>query len=115
MAARGCTRVLHMARGSAVVRQSGDAPRERLQLNEKQLFALRHAPLTDRVANRVRIAMSLLGVNQQEIIASTGLARGQLSRILNGHAGRRGNIELATVYRLTHYFGCQPHDLFPPD
>jgi Cro/C1-type HTH DNA-binding domain len=104
-----------MPRGSAVVRESRDIPREHLQLNEQQLVALRQAPVTDRVPNRVRIAMSLLGVNQQAVIAGTGLARGQLSRILNGHAGRRGNIELGTVYRLTQCFGCQPHDLFPPE
>jgi transcriptional regulator with XRE-family HTH domain len=80
------------------------------RLTDEQLAALRAAPVNERVPNRVRVAMALAGVRQEDVIAATGINRYQLSRIVNG---RLSNFELATVQPLASFFGCATDDLFP--
>ena len=84
-------------------------------LSPKQVAALRAAPITyrDRVTNRVRYAMVLADIRQLDIETATGISHSQLSRILNGHTGRGGKIELQLALRLADYFGCDVVDLFP--
>ena len=84
-------------------------------LSPKQLAALRAAPISyrDRVTNRVRFAMVLADLRQRDIEIATGISHSQLSRIINGHTGRGGKIELQLALRLADYFGCDVVDLFP--
>jgi hypothetical protein len=85
--------------------------RDRLVLSDEDLRTLRNTPITKRMPNRVRFAMTLLGVRPEDVIRATGIGRGTLSAMLNPQTRRSWT--LPTVQLLASYFGCTVDDLFP--
>lgn len=77
-------------------------------LNGEQLSALRMAPLTG--ANKLAIAIALVGTTQEQIEAATGIRQAYVSAIVNA---RYSKLPLETARKLAGYFGCAIEDLFP--
>jgi DNA-binding XRE family transcriptional regulator len=78
-------------------------------LTPEQLTALRAVPVGT-LANRLRIALALAGVNQTEVAKEIGLPVPNLNRHVNG---RHGGPTIETGRKLAEYFGCSIEDLFP--
>lgn len=78
-------------------------------LTPEQLEALKAVPLGE-MPNKLRIALALSQASQTDIVAETGIATPNLSRIVNG---KYVDIHWATVQKLADFFGCDPRDLFP--
>ncbi len=80
-------------------------------LTDQQLAALRAVPVNEQCPNRVRVAMGMVGVRQDDLVEATGLNKSQISRIVNG---RKNTIDLrAEAQPIAGYFGCLVDDLFP--
>lgn len=80
------------------------------QLSPEQLFALRAAPVGENSPNRLRVAMALAGVRQEQIVSDLGISKFTLSRIVNG---RPGLLDITIAQSLAKYFGCSTDELFP--
>ena len=67
---------------------------------------VRHAP------NRVRRAMQLAKVTQEQLEAQTSIPQATISKIVTGRMRR---MPLKLAQRLSVHLGCSTDDLFPPD
>lgn len=78
-------------------------------LTPDQIEAMKAVPL-GAMPNKLRIALALAQTSQSEIVAETGIATPNLSKIVNG---KYGDLNWATAHKLADFFGCDPRDLFP--
>lgn len=80
------------------------------RLTDDQLAALRAAPVSDEMPNRVRVAMALTGATQTDIARDTRLAQAYVSDV---ERGRYRTVTVDNARRFADYFGCAIEDLFP--
>lgn len=78
-------------------------------LTRKQLRSLRDARLGE-APNKLRLAMSLRGVTQEQLGEAIGRPQVYISKVVNG-AYVQLPIENARLFAA--YFGCHIEDLFP--
>lgn len=76
-------------------------------LSEHQLAQLRKAPTEP---NRVRKAMELLGLTQEQVAEGIGVTQSHINKIVNGNYV---SLPLDTAQSLAGYFGCPTDVLFP--
>lgn len=79
-----------------------------VKLTTEQLSALKMAPLKG--ANKLAIAIALVGTTQEQMEAATGMRQSYISAIVNG---RYSKLPIETARKFSGYFGCQIEDLFP--
>ncbi len=78
-------------------------------LTRTQCRRLRETPLNG-APNRIEAAIKLAGTTQEAVEPATGIAQSTISKLASGSSM---NPTLATVHRLTAFFGCTVEDLFP--
>lgn len=83
---------------------------KRSQLNGDELKALRVMPATAASPNRLRVAMAMLDLTQNDIAQGTSLTQTTISDICNF---RVVDVKLSTLHALARFFGCAIDDLFP--
>lgn len=82
------------------------------RLTLEQVEALRAMPLGD-APNRLRVAIAMAGVKQNEVARAIDMAPANLNLIVAGK--RYTTITLATARKIADYFGATVEDLFPHD
>jgi transcriptional regulator with XRE-family HTH domain len=60
--------------------------------------------------NRVKRAMALAGVTQEQVASAIGTSQSHVAEICNGNYSR---LPLETARRFAQHFGCLIEDLFP--
>jgi hypothetical protein len=101
-----------MAHDLAMTQDDRSDARVHRRLDDQQLQLLRMAPITPRMPNRVKLAMTLLGVRLQDVIKGSGISPATISSMLNTHHAAR-HYSFPIVQTLAEYFGCTSDDLFP--
>lgn len=84
---------------------AGKKPR----LTEDQLAALRRVPLDGR-PNKLRLALQMAGVSQDECVRVTGFPQPYVAQVM---AGRNKTITVRNAGRFAEFMGCAIEDLFP--
>ena len=77
-------------------------------LTRKQLNSLRVEKKSG--PNRLKRAMQLADVTQEQVAAAVGVSQSHISEIANGNYSR---LPIDMVQNLAGYFGCSTDDLFP--
>lgn len=77
-------------------------------LNDAKVQTLRQAPLDGR--NKVRLAMTLAGVNQTEVAKALGVSQSSISDIARGDYS---DLPLTTAQAWATLFGVTVEDIFP--
>lgn len=83
---------------------------KRTQLNGEELKALRLVPATPSSPNRLRVAMAMLDLTQNDVAQGTSLTQATISDIYNFKVR---DVKLATLRALADFFHCSIDDLFP--
>ena len=78
-------------------------------LEHEQIVHLRSAVVPPS-GNRVALAIELVGKRQGEVAEALDMSQSHLSDICRG---RFSNLHLATLRKLSAFFGCAIEDLFP--
>ena len=82
---------------------------KRMPLTPEQVHALRSVPIGT-MANKVRLARTMLAITQTSVAEKVGLSSPQLSDI---ERGEYKDIPLENGRDLAEFFGCAIEDLFP--
>lgn len=83
---------------------------KRTQLNGDELKALRVVPVTSVAPNRLRNAMVMLDLTQNDVALGTSLTQATISDIYNFKVL---DVKYTTLRALADFFGCAIDDLFP--
>lgn len=78
-------------------------------LTPEKLQALRAVPL-EGMPNKVRLAMTLTGAKQVDIVEAIEMDASGVHRVVNG---KYSALELDTARKFAEFFGCAIEDLFP--
>lgn len=80
------------------------------RLTPEQIEALRSVPLVGDMRNRLRVALGMAKVKQNDIVNETGLLASVVSDFVNGNYG---DLNVETARKFADFFGCYMDDLFP--
>lgn len=77
-------------------------------LSDAQLHRLRTEPIDG--PNRLRFAMRLAGITQEQLEAKMGIPQPTISKVVRGSYSR---LPIETARKYAAVFGCHIEDLFP--
>lgn len=79
-------------------------------LSREQKRLLEKTRVTRREPNRLKLAMKLAGVTQEQLEAATGIPQPNISNIANGKSPK---LTVERARTLASFFGCAIEDIFP--